>query len=229
MGTREASAKNPNCYALWVRGPQFLLDGNLELEPSTPTTVVHKTTVSHEPCNKRVTDLDPLTAASPDLHTLKKRGLIAFKHFLMTKNKRITFFKPTLDATFMDMVLMNVIKYVQINFFGDVVDLLKADIMDAFESFLKSLGNEAKNAEQLRRISELKSLRNFCSCVDDFHLLRVERRLENADLPLETKHSLILPRSHSLTNLIGIKTLSKKGMLNPLYLYKNASTFLDCS
>ena len=132
----------------------------------------------------------------------------------MTKNKRITFFKPTLDATFLDMVLMNVVKYVQINFFGDVVDLLKADIMDAFESFLKSLGSEAKNAEQLRRISELKSLRNFCSCVDDSHLLRVEGRLENADLPLDTKHSLILPKSHSLTNLIGIKTMSKHGMLD---------------
>ena len=132
----------------------------------------------------------------------------------MTKNKRITFFKPTLDATFMNMVLMNVVKYIQINFFGDVADLLKADIMDAFESFLKSLGNEAKNAKQLRRISELKSLRNFCSCVDDSHLLRLEGRLENADLPLDTKHSLILPRSHSSTNLIGIKTMSKHSMLD---------------
>ena len=132
----------------------------------------------------------------------------------MTKNKRITFFKTTLDATFMNMVLMNVVKYIQINFFGDVVDLLKADIMDAFESFLKSFGNEAKIAEQLRRISELKSLRNFCSCVDGSHLLRVEGRLENADLPFDTKHSLILPKSHSLTNLIGIKTMSKHGMLD---------------
>ena len=132
----------------------------------------------------------------------------------MTKNKRITFFKPTLDATFLDMVLINVVKYIQINFFGDVVDLLKADIMHAFESFLKSLGSEAKNAEQLRRISELKSLRSFCSCVDDSHLLRVEGQIENADLPLDTKHSLILPRSHSSTNLIWIETMSKQGMLD---------------
>ena len=55
---------------------------------------------------------------------------------------------------------MNIVKYVQSNLFGDVVDLLKSDTSDAFESFLKRLGNEGKNAEQLRRIFELKSLRN---------------------------------------------------------------------
>ena len=75
---------------------------------------------------------------------------------------------------------MNIVKYVQSNLFGDLVDLLKSDTPYAFESFLKSLGNEAKNAEQLQRISELKSL-PLC-------LLRGEERLENAELPVDTKH-----------------------------------------
>ena len=140
VGTREASAKHPNCYALWLDGPKFLLDGSLELEPSILTTVEHKTTVSHEPYSKRNTGLDRLIASSPDLYTLKKRVgyLIAFKHYLMTKNKGIAFSKPTLDATFLDMALMNIVKYVQSNLFGDVVDLLKSDTPDAFESFLKN-------------------------------------------------------------------------------------------
>ena len=72
VGTREASAKHSNCYALWLDGPKFLLDGSLELEPSILTTVVHKTTVSHEPYSKRNTGLDRLIASSPDLYTLKK-------------------------------------------------------------------------------------------------------------------------------------------------------------
>ena len=67
----------------------------------------------------------------------------------MTKNKRIAFTKPTLNATCLDMALTNIVKYVQINFFGDVVDLLKLDTPNAFESFLNSLDNEAKNAKQL--------------------------------------------------------------------------------
>ena len=118
VGTREASAKNPNCYALWRGGPKFLLDGSLELDPTIPTTVVHKTTASHEPCSKRNTGLDRLIGSFPDLYILKRRVgyLIAFKHYLMTKNKRIAFSKPTLDAIFLDMALMNIGKYVQINF-----------------------------------------------------------------------------------------------------------------
>ena len=71
VGTREASAKNPNCYALKLGGSKFLLDGSLELEPSISTAVVHKTTVSHEPCSKRNTGLDRLIASSLDLYTLK--------------------------------------------------------------------------------------------------------------------------------------------------------------
>ena len=123
----------------------------------------------------------------------------------MTRNKGIAFSKPTLDATFLVMALMNIVKYVQSNLFGDVVDLLKSDTPDAFESFLKSLGNEAKNAEQLRWISELKSLRNLRPWVDASYLLRVEGRLENAKLPLDTKHPFILPSRHSLTRLIVIQ------------------------
>ena len=59
---------------------------------------------------------------------------------MMTKNKEIAFCKPTLDATCLDLAPMNAAKYVQSNLFGDVVDLLKSDTPDAFESFLKSLG-----------------------------------------------------------------------------------------
>ena len=45
VGTREACARNPNCYALCLGSPKFLLDGSLELEPLILTTIVHKTTV----------------------------------------------------------------------------------------------------------------------------------------------------------------------------------------
>ena len=135
----------------------------------------------------------------------------------MTKNKGIAFSKPTLDATSLDLAPMNTAKYVQSNLFGDVVDLLKSDTPDAFGSFLKSLGNVAKNAEQLRRISELKSLRNLHSCVDASYLLRVEGQLENAELPLDTKHPLILSNGHPLIRLIVIQEHVGQGMLDLPY------------
>ena len=58
MSTWNASTKNPNYYALWLGGPKFLLDGNLEPEPLITNTVVHKTTVGQEPCGNRETGLD---------------------------------------------------------------------------------------------------------------------------------------------------------------------------
>ena len=57
------------------------------------------------------------------------------------------------------------------------------------------------NSDDLRRISELKSLRDLRPCVDDRQMLRVDGRLENSELPVDSKHPLILPGSHVLTRL----------------------------
>ena len=54
----------------------------------------------------------------------------------------------------------------------------------------------------MRRISKLKTLRILRPCVDDDSKLRVDGRLENAELPVETKHPLILPCKHPLTQSI---------------------------
>ena len=54
----------------------------------------------------------------------------------------------------------------------------------------------------MSRISEPKSLRNLRPCVDANSMLRIDGRLENAELPLDTGHPLILPSKHALTRLI---------------------------
>ena len=48
-------------------------------------------------------------------------------------------------------------------------------------------------------VSELKTLRNLRPCVGPDSMLRVEGRLENASLPVDTKHPYILPERHALT------------------------------
>ena len=50
--------------------------------------------------------------------------------------------------------------------------------------------------------NKLKTLHNLRSCVALDNYLRVEGRLENADLPLDSKHPLILPGRHPLIGLI---------------------------
>ena len=54
----------------------------------------------------------------------------------------------------------------------------------------------------MKQVSELKTLRNLRPCVGTDSILRVEGRLENAELPLDCKHPIILPGSHPLTRLI---------------------------
>ena len=69
----------------------------------------------------------------------------------------------------------------------------------------------------MRRISELRTLRNLRPCVDDDSMLRVDGRLENAELPVETKHPLILPSKHPLTRLVVLHEHKKAKHAGPSY------------
>ena len=71
--------------------------------------------------------------------------------------------------------------------------------------------------EHVRCVSELKTLQNLRPCVDNDLMLRVEGRLENADLSTDTKHPLILPSRHSLTRLIILNEHAKAGHAGPFY------------
>ena len=80
--------------------------------------------------------------------------------------------------------------------------------------------------EHVRRVSELKTLRNLRPCVDNDLMLRVEGRLENADLPTDTKRPLILPSRHPLIILDEhAKSWTCRSML---YANAYAAAFLDC-
>ena len=60
----------------------------------------------------------------------------------------------------------------------------------------------AKDEASIRRLSERKTLKRLRPCVGSDGLLRIEGRLENAELPVDTKHSFILPGRHPITRLI---------------------------
>ena len=54
-----------------------------------------------------------------------------------------------------------------------------------------------------------KSLENLCIMKDDDGLLRLSGRLQHADLPYESKHPVVLPKKHTVTDLI-IKDVHEK-------------------
>ena len=220
VGTRIDRVKKSGGHLHWLAGPDFLWQGSLKPAPSLPEVVINKTNVDEEPLLKFLkTGLDCLIEISPDLYTLKKRTayLIAFKKFLVAKHKRKEFIKPLLNAAKLEEALLDLIKYVQHKRFGTAVELLKVNSADAFDSIIKKLSDKVSNTEDMRRISELRTLRNLRPCVDDDSMLRVDGRLENAELPVETKHPLILPSKHPLTRLIVLHEHEKAKHGGPSY------------
>ena len=79
------------------------------------------------------------------------------------------------------------------------------------------MSEKAVDVNDLRRISKLKTLRPLRLCIDAGSILRIEGRLENAKLPLDAKHLIILPSRHALTRLIVLYEHFKAAHAGPSY------------
>ena len=206
VGTRELGVKqSAGSLAVWMEGPSFLKSERVEVKPAEHAVVVHRTLCGVDSIlEQHDAALDKLIEASPNLYILKKRCayLFAFVQFVIAKTKKVAVKKLVLDATYLHSAFIKVVEYVQSRCFGAVVDCLGNDTPDNFEHILKRLSAKAKDLESTRRLNELKTLCNLRPCVGSDKLLRVEGRLENADLPLDTIHPIILPGRHSLTALV---------------------------
>ena len=159
---------------------------------------MHRTGVGGDPLlNIGSRNLDRLIEISPDFYVLKKHAayLEALKQFLAAKVKNKSFVKPILNAHTLEKAFLDIANYVQYNRFGAAVYFHKKESPEAPDSILKRLSDKANSAEEMSRIAELKSLRNLRPCVDANSMPRIDGRLENAELPLDTKHPLILPRN----------------------------------
>ena len=93
-------------------------------------------------------------------------------------------------------------QHLQLKTFGPVVERLRRGSSDDFAAILRSMNGKRKNSDDSRRINKLKTLRNLRPCVGADSLLRVDGRLENSELPIDSKHPIILPSRHTLNRLI---------------------------
>ena len=216
VGTRECCGKQPTLLYLWQKGPSFLLQGDLDVKMAEQPVVVQKISCSMELLlDSRDFALDKLIQAAPNLYTLKKRCayLTACVEFTTAKKLNTPFQKPCLDSTYLDKAFIKIVKFVQSRFFGGAVELFSQESPDAFESTVKKLICRAKDEVSIRRVSELKTLRRLRPCVGSDGLLRIKDRLENAELPADTKHPFILPGRHPIIRLVVLHNLTGHGGL----------------
>ena len=163
--------------------------------------------------------LDQVIATSRDLHALKKRTayLNTFVEFVVAKFKKINFQKLNLSAAYLDDALIKTVKYEQGRCFGTAVDSLCKGTPDDFDAILRRLDEKRYNPEGTRRINELKTLKNLRPFIGLDSLFRVDWRLENAELPLDAKHPIILSGRQALTRLIVLDTQKNAGHVSPSY------------
>ena len=223
VGTRETSCNNFYFADLWLNGPDFLLLNSVNVN-SESVPIVCRTSVQPNglaDCSQY--DLDKLIDSASSLYILKKRlaYLVAFTQFVVGKAKGIKFIKPDLNVTYLDFAFIKAVKYVQSQSFGAAMHVLSVGSPDDFEAFIKSRLKAATNNDDKRRVNELKALRNIRPCVGPDKLFRIDGRLENADLPVDTKHPLILPGRHHLTRLIILYEHTKSGHAGPSYTLMN--------
>ena len=220
VGTRSAACRNPDSVRLWLEGPGCLLQERVDVQTSDSSAVVRVSVVSGLSVEEEgECGLDKLIATSRDLYTLKKRlaYLMAFAEFVVAKFKKINFQKPDLNATDLDHALVKTVKYVQGRCFGAAVDSLRRGSPDGFDAILRRLNEKRCDLESTRRINELKTLRNLRPCVGQDSLFRIDGRLENAELPIDAKHPIILPGRHALTRLIVLDAHENAGHAGPSY------------
>ena len=122
--------------------------------------------------------LQHLIETAPNLYTLSKKAanLVAFKQFILEKARKAAFCRPKLDAKYLDDSLLDVVKYVQSNYYVAAVDCLKNNSPDEFDSFLKCMSEKVVDIDDLRWISELKTLCLLRLCIDAGSVVRVNRK-----------------------------------------------------
>ena len=219
VGTRENAFKNSESIKLWIEGPAFLVEGQEDVKSLSPAPVVRLALCKENTLFETDDKILKLMQTSRDLYALKKRFayLLAFVELVKAKFRRKPFRKPEFDAASLDRAFVEAIGYVQRQCFGPALEVLDNGSADDFEIFIKRLRNLAVNSEQTRQVNELKTLRNLRPCLGPDSILRVEGRLENADLPTDTKHPIILPSRHALTRLVVLYEHSDAGHAGPSY------------
>ena len=179
VATRDGASKNPESVQLWLKGPNFLLQEQVNPKVGVGTSNVSLAKISlKQTLDKSEQSLDKFIASSRNLYALKKcfayfSTLVAF---VIAKTKKVDFVSPVWNASYLNQAFSTAIKYVQSQCLGPAMTSLSKGTPDDFEAIVHKMKRHATNIEQTRRVNELHTLINLRPCLGLDKLFRVEGR-----------------------------------------------------
>ena len=174
--SRSITAAQLCTFKLWWHGPQFLHEEPIAIpaEPNLPTTVPElKISLMTTTAN-----LDDLVSRYSDL--VKSVKVTAWILRLAAKAKRSTPAHGPITAQEYDFALLRLVKLNQQYHYQKEIACL----------------------ERNKPIPPSSSIRLLCPFLDKNGFLRITGRLQNANIPPDEKHQLILPGNSHLTKLL---------------------------
>ena len=201
VATRPMTASTSSTrMQLWLKVP-------VEIKTDTSFVLVREarvtTALSNGTVSKTRGTLYQMIEAAPNWYILKKRVayLTAFTEYLLKRKRRERFEKPKLDGPYLERAMERLIIYTQMDHFQKVIEAMRTSSPDCFEDTVRKLVKNASGKKQ-KILRDFLTLRCLRPCIHSDGTLRIEGRLENADLPTDEKHPIILPSRHPLTRLL---------------------------
>ena len=197
-GTRVIMPSKLDCVETWINGPPFLLKAESEWpkqDVNLPISVISA-------CLKIEAKHDPFKRFFERCSSLRKlqRAVVylsRFKKYLWSKTKRsnlppitssdVSLSKNPISVSELESSLFDLCRIVQNQVFSGPMEHLTS-------------GGRTKLKPTVR--DEMNSIQSLCPFVDKDGLLRVGGRLQRSNLPEGTKHPIILPKRHMLTDLV---------------------------
>ena len=150
-----------------------------------------------------------LIQTAPDWYTLKKRAayLAAFSEYIRQKVKKEPFQVPKLNSAYLNAAMQRVVRYVQRECFGKMMQALPDFSPDTLEDLINKLATHTANDTVRKHLVHLhvSSIRCLRLYIHPDETLRIEDRMSQSELPAAEKFPIILPSRHSFTYLLVLR------------------------
>ena len=100
---------------------------------------------------------------------------------------------PKLNSAYLNAAMQRIVRYVQRECFGKMMQALSDSSPDALEDVINKLATHAANDTVRKHLADLRSIRYLRPYIHPDETLRIEGRLSQSELPTDEKFPIILP------------------------------------
>ena len=145
--------------------------------------------------------------------------LLRFKIWFIQKHRRLSVNSSlSMSHTLRGDLSVNEVQVAEREIFRHVQKLSFPDVVEALQRLTRSQESPRQVKPGLRKLKMTTLLSKLNPVLDGEGILRVGGRLENAAISYDTKHQIILPYCHHVTNLIIQKYHQEAGHLGQEYV-----------